>query len=84
LDTVRVFYPYLSVLVFGPVCLAFGWHWAAPAVTAVGAFVLVKWNWYRSCATLPLLLWNTAEVMLALSFIVRDWHERIHPPGSNS
>lgn len=80
LDTARVFYPYLSVLVAGPLCLILGWHWAALAFTAVGAFVVAKWFWYRSCVTLPLIVWNAAEAMLALFFIVRDWRDRLPPP----
>jgi hypothetical protein len=83
-DAIRMFYPYLSVLVFGPVCLAFGWHWAALAISAVGTLVVVKWHWYRSCSTLPLLAWNSAEGVLALFFIVRDFRDRVSPPGSTS
>jgi hypothetical protein len=79
-DTVRVFYPYFSVLVFGPVCLTFGWHWAALVFTTAGAFVVAKWFWYRSCVSLPLLVWNTVEAMLAFSFIVRDWRGRLPAP----
>jgi hypothetical protein len=79
-DTVRVFYPYLSVLVFGPACLAFGWHWPALAFAAVGVVVVAKWFGWRSCVSLPVLVANTLETLLAVWFIVRDWRDRLPLP----
>ena len=77
LDKVRVFYPYLSALVFGPLCLNFGWHWLAVLFTAVAVLVVIRGLDPLRLAFLALLLWNSTELLLALCLILCDLNHRL-------
>lgn len=63
-------YPFLSVLILGPTCLILGWNWLALAVTALGVGIVLCFFEIIRIVTLPLLLWNLAESMLALCFLI--------------
>lgn len=74
----RTFYPIVSALILGPICLLLGWWWVCIALTVIGAaVVLIRYPWsWNDKLKIPLFLWNVSEVLLALCFIIhhlREW-----------
>lgn len=76
-ETARSLYPYLSVLLFAPVCLILGWWWLALGLGVVGMGIVLRYFPPRGFIFLPLLVWNLGEAVLALNLIVFDWRERL-------
>lgn len=70
LEWALFWYPFISVLLLGPVFLVLGWNWLALTVTALGAGVVLCFFEIIRFVTLPLLLWNAAESMLAIYVLV--------------
>lgn len=70
-ETVLVFYPYLSGLLLGPLCLIVGWHLVAWLLTCIG-FITVGKRFNGSIAHQGQLLANLLGMVISMCFIVWD------------
>ena len=72
-----VLYPFLSALVLGPAFLMLGWNWFCVVATLAGLVTVLRYYEIRAFATLPLAIWNAAELVIALNLILLEWRRTL-------
>ena len=73
--------PYASALVVAPGCLILGWYWIALSACVIGMATVARYFWMLSIVTLPLLLLNLWEALLALLLIVIELNKSLRAGG---